>query len=679
VINVSRIPPDIRAERQWAVRRAKVPYIAGTGEKAKCNDPATWRGFDEAKAAVEAGKGDGLYYALRAGSGIVGIDLDHCVTDGAIDPWAMVYVRLLDSYTCLSASGTGLRILVKGAKTSDRCKRGPVECYDHDRFLSITDRRVPGTPDVIEDRQAELEAFMQLAFPDPKPEPGPKATASKPSSDLGADHLFAAAMRDAKFARLHSGDTAGYSSPSEARMGYLYKASFYARRDAALMDGWFRTSGLDQAKWERLGSSEIAKAVEGCSAIYDPDSGVDLANGLDDGRAAVEAAESIIAGGCCGGCTCGCKRARQLERTAAIAKQHVSAMTTIRKSTGLSGEFKNVAAALLTRVEDARRRGLSEVKIFYGDREARKAGKDPGGIARDAGTSPHTVGRFVEEIRHREASPYRFETVEDDAGRPRVVVRFDLDSTIATDAAAMAGLTREKAQHGGTRTACPDHPKAPLIRTLACSECGQIVAQDTLNVDPEAPSSKLLQGIAAATARQRDDKVRQFATRAVAKAPSGALLHDATGPRPPLLQPARPPSPTRADALTTAQLERQRQEREAAAAAAVYRPCAVTGCDTALRPGQALLCDRHRAKDKPPPDEQRDAVTIRTEKAWRDAGIDVAKLRAAQAAGVDISAAARATGIADDAAALAAAFPLPRTAELPFLPAHNDVGEARSL
>jgi hypothetical protein len=315
-----------------------------------------------------------------------------------------------------------------------------------------------------------------------------------------------------------------------------YLAFYYGTTERA--DAAFRRSKRMRDKWDAkhrgdgatYGEMTLEKAFAGRTEFYTPPGeGPDLAEGLDEQQAAVEEAEHIIAGGCCPGCTCGCKRVHQAERTAAVARQHVSAMTTIRKSTGLSGEFKNVAAALLTRVEDARRRGLSEVKIFYGDRDKFKAGQDPGGLARDAGTSPHTPQRFVKELRDRDGSPFRFETIEDDAGRPRVVVRFNPDSTIAADATALAGLTREKPQHGGTRTACPDHPKAPLIRTLACSECGQIVAQDTLNVDPAAPSSKLLQGIAAA--HRRGSNSGRILLPGIRRArPPRPDEHHATGP-----------------------------------------------------------------------------------------------------------------------------------------------------
>src|SRR5215212_448477 len=103
-INPAEINAELRGDDQWATRRAKVPYISGTERKASSTDPKTWGSFDDARAAVEAGKADGLYYAMRKGSGLVGLDFDHCrdPESGVLTPWAQVYVRLLDSYSCVS-------------------------------------------------------------------------------------------------------------------------------------------------------------------------------------------------------------------------------------------------------------------------------------------------------------------------------------------------------------------------------------------------------------------------------------------------------------------------------------------------------------------------------------------------------------------------------------------------
>src|SRR5688572_24293919 len=124
----------------------------------------------------------------------------------------------LNSYTCESPSGDGIRIFIRGKKPGKRCKQGPVECYERERVLSVTDQPLPGTPATVEHRQDELDVFYRLAFPEPKPEPKPKAAAKTSTVDLSGDQLFTAAMRDPKFARLHGGDISGYPSPSEGRI-----------------------------------------------------------------------------------------------------------------------------------------------------------------------------------------------------------------------------------------------------------------------------------------------------------------------------------------------------------------------------------------------------------------------------------------------------------------------------
>jgi hypothetical protein len=471
-----------------------VPYIAGTDTKAKSNTSSTWRSFNDALAAVEAGEGDGLYYALRTGSGIVGIDLDHCVTNGVIDPWAMVYVRLLNSYTCISASGTGLRILAKGTKTSDRCKLGPVECYDHDRFLSITDQHVPGTLETIEERQDELAAFMRLAFPDPKPEPKPKTAPSKPAVDLSADTLFAAAMRDRKFADLHGGTISDYPSPSEARMGYLWKAAFYARGDVALIDTWFRASSLDQTKWGSkrgtgtLGSFEIDKAVKGCSAFYDPDSGIDLAEGIAEQQAAVEKAEQIIAG------------ASDCAEHQAALEQLRGQLDTCRKQ-GLEyrRQLDGVKTVLRNKHLTAGRKVVGIVAIFE---LARKEHQHPGeshllyraAIGERAGVSESAAGDALEALAgpagiFEKKTVYKtFQQVDKQTGeivdRRRRVSEFR--PTQADPAAALRTLAAyapepqpDKSTWGGKRAPrCAEHPLGAVehYESFRCKTCKKLLA-----------------------------------------------------------------------------------------------------------------------------------------------------------------------------------------------------------
>jgi putative DNA primase/helicase len=70
-----------------------------------------------------------------------GIDLDNCVDEnGKIALWALEIVRCFDSYTELSATGSGLHIIVRGEVPNRR--KGHVEVYSSKRFFTVTGHAV---------------------------------------------------------------------------------------------------------------------------------------------------------------------------------------------------------------------------------------------------------------------------------------------------------------------------------------------------------------------------------------------------------------------------------------------------------------------------------------------------------------------------------------------------------
>ena len=108
----------------------------------------TWRTFDDALTAVEAGHGQALWWATSADDDIVGLDFDDCGDEetGQLLPYAQGYIRLLNSYTEWSPSGKGIRIFVRGKLPPEGRKKGKIEVYEQDRFLSITGHHLAGTP-----------------------------------------------------------------------------------------------------------------------------------------------------------------------------------------------------------------------------------------------------------------------------------------------------------------------------------------------------------------------------------------------------------------------------------------------------------------------------------------------------------------------------------------------------
>ena len=142
-VKAESIPEELRVRPQWVVWKAlgdmlaKVPHSARTGRKASSTDLLTWGTFEEALQAYENGEYDGVGFVFSSADPYTGVDLDDCVDeDGEIALWALEIVRYFDSYTELSATGTGLHIIVRGNVPNRR--KGDLEVYSSKRFFTVT-------------------------------------------------------------------------------------------------------------------------------------------------------------------------------------------------------------------------------------------------------------------------------------------------------------------------------------------------------------------------------------------------------------------------------------------------------------------------------------------------------------------------------------------------------------
>src|SRR5262249_38419508 len=146
-----------------------------TGREAKSNDPSTWATFDEALAyhRLHPKSTDGIGYVFSTDDPYCGVDLDKCRNPeaDAIEPWALAHIARLDTHTEISPSDTGVKLIVRGAKPSERCSRGKVEMYDRERYFALTGHRLPGTPAEIGDRGEALAEVYRQVFEPKKPDP----------------------------------------------------------------------------------------------------------------------------------------------------------------------------------------------------------------------------------------------------------------------------------------------------------------------------------------------------------------------------------------------------------------------------------------------------------------------------------------------------------------------------
>lgn len=279
-VEPDNIPTELTKLPRWLVWRweqrdgrwTKPPYRPGGRSHAKSTDPTTWTDFPTVLSAYQADGWHGIGLALATDDDLAGIDLDHCrdPQTGEIEPWAADEVRAFSSYTEVSPSGKGLRIIFRGKLPGKGRKKGYVEVYDTSRYLTITGHWLRGTPRTIESRQAELDAFLARYFP-PKERNTSTTTSSGLLSDGEVLTLAREASNGAKFDALYGGSHEGYPSASEADQAFCCQLAFYTR-DGAQIDRLFRGSRRMRDKWDRADyrDTTIQSALQVVGEEYHP-------------------------------------------------------------------------------------------------------------------------------------------------------------------------------------------------------------------------------------------------------------------------------------------------------------------------------------------------------------------------------------------------------------------------
>lgn len=190
-----RTPEEIRILKQWHVWRmvkgTKIP-LQIDGSAAKSNDPETWSEFEA--AVDQAAFFDGIAFEITPP--YVGIDLDGCLDeDGDLREWAWPILAHFDElgFIEVSPSGTGIKILVRGAKPegmpclhkiAEKPKQ-QIEVYGHSRFWTVTGD-IYGGNDKISDAQHAIDWLNATYFQGKKqerkkPNPSPPLSYPPPS------------------------------------------------------------------------------------------------------------------------------------------------------------------------------------------------------------------------------------------------------------------------------------------------------------------------------------------------------------------------------------------------------------------------------------------------------------------------------------------------------------------
>lgn len=267
-------------------RVTKVPYGRG-GHHAKSNKPETWIVRHEAEALAQRiinGRGGGIGIVLGDighDLHLAGLDLDSCLQDGAIAPWASSILGLVDTYAEISPSGGGLKLFWyiatedvrwfldrigvpsdqwgcrRDVPGEDARKHGPaVECYLALRFFAVTENRWPASPDRL--RLLDRDALDRLA-------PLIPPARSKSSGKRGGDNSRSAAAFRLAFKLKREGKS--YEAWLEALQADPDTASWCHDSDERqLRRAWDRanaSTGADLAFSEDALALALAEAHDG--------------------------------------------------------------------------------------------------------------------------------------------------------------------------------------------------------------------------------------------------------------------------------------------------------------------------------------------------------------------------------------------------------------------------------
>ena len=282
------IPTELAQLPQWvgwryhsvgANKSAKVPYSLIDGGPASIRKAETWAPYSYTEGHQRIG------FVFTEDDPYIGIDLDECRNPktAELSFTARVVVRHLRSYTEVSPSGKGIKVIVRGGPLPGARRQNPkmkVEIYDSARFFALTGERLAQTPPLIQ--VADLEALYRWVFGEPQP-PTPrtasintggcccstnvscaypegyskKRRSSRRNSNNSREPLTdeevlgkaARAANGERFRRLFGGDISAHRSHSEADLALCALLAYWSNCDYGCIERLFARSGLNRPKW----------------------------------------------------------------------------------------------------------------------------------------------------------------------------------------------------------------------------------------------------------------------------------------------------------------------------------------------------------------------------------------------------------------------------------------------
>jgi putative DNA primase/helicase len=229
------VPQGMKNIPNWVLHHTYVDETGKMHKKIPCNvingkvcnvsstNSSQWSSFEEILKNYEAFKNevDGMGFVFTEEGGIVGIDLDNVRNPqtGEIIPFAAAIIKLMDSATEISPSGTGVHILIKAAGVKlmwnlknmnevsgfDPEKKVKIEMYAKAHFFTVTGNLIHGKE--INERLFEVVELQTKYVEEIKIRPIRKSKKLKSMLELShKDYLAEGLEKDKTFLSRWNGD-----------------------------------------------------------------------------------------------------------------------------------------------------------------------------------------------------------------------------------------------------------------------------------------------------------------------------------------------------------------------------------------------------------------------------------------------------------------------------------------
>lgn len=282
-------------QKRWVVwkmetrkgKKTKIPYHP-KGKMASSTDEKTWVDYETAAKAANTDEFNGLGIIFTPSMTLLGIDLDHCVTNEkithALKEPIEKFIAAADTYCELSPSKEGLHLFLQIDEPLEleSNKKAPFELYTKGRYFTVTNKPFGEIKNVRTVTKKEAQELLALiGYPwksDTKPvKPSTAGAVSlhEPLEDKAVLEKMFRSKNGEAIKAVYDGNTDEFKNDeSKADASLLAHLAFYTARDAVQMERLWLGSPLGSREKTQKRSDYRAKsikfAIEHCKEVYTP-------------------------------------------------------------------------------------------------------------------------------------------------------------------------------------------------------------------------------------------------------------------------------------------------------------------------------------------------------------------------------------------------------------------------